>query len=206
MVYRSTTDFKIKVLDAYCPHMGADLSKGEVQGDHLICPFHLWSWGGDGVCKDIPYSDNIPAKARIKSWDVTEKNGLYYVWYDHEGNPPIEGQEPPTMDEYYSDEWSEWHMSEMQIKNNSRELIDNMADLGHFGPVHHAAPKTFKNIVEGHMFTQYMEGDPNGMDNTERLESTATYFGPGIMTTHMLSESDGLPRHSRLLVSHVPID
>ena len=207
MAYRSLADFKIKVLDAYCPHMGADLSKGEPDDKgNIICPFHHWSWGGDGVCNHIPYSDSIPSKARIKSWDVLELNGLFYVWYDHEDNPPIEGQEPPRMEEYYSDEWSEWNLSTMRINSHGRELIDNMADVAHFGPVHNAPSQYFKNIVYKHTYTQYMEGDPEGMENASELTSTATYFGPAIMTTEMTSVSDGLAKHSRLLVSHVPVD
>jgi 3-ketosteroid 9alpha-monooxygenase subunit A len=136
---------------------------------------------------------------------VLELNGLFYVWYDHEGNPPIAGQEPPRMEEYYSDEWSEWNLTTMRIASHGRELIDNMADVAHFGPVHNAPARYFKNIVHKHTFTQYMEGDPETM-NADELTSTAIYFGPAIMTTEMTSVSDGLPKHSRLLVSHVPVD
>ncbi|MCK5881468.1 MAG: Rieske 2Fe-2S domain-containing protein [Sinobacterium sp.] len=207
LAYRSLADFTIKVLDAYCPHMGADLSKGEPdEHGNLICPFHHWSWGGDGFCKSIPYSDTIPSKARIKSWDTLELNGLLYVWYDHEGNSPIEGQEPPRMDEYYSSEWSEWNITTLGIESHGRELIDNMADVAHFGPVHGAAAKTFKNTIHKHTYTQYMEGDPEGMENASALTSTATYFGPAIMTTQMTTINDGLTQQSCLLVSHVPSD
>ncbi|HEY0225303.1 MAG TPA: Rieske 2Fe-2S domain-containing protein, partial [Mycobacterium sp.] len=38
----------LNVLDAYCRHMGGDLSEGEVKGDEIACPFHDWRWGGDG--------------------------------------------------------------------------------------------------------------------------------------------------------------
>lgn len=207
MAYRSLADFKIKVLDAYCPHMGADLSQGEPdEHGNIICPFHHWAWGGDGICKSIPYSKTIPNKARIKSWDVLEINGLFYVWYDHEGSPPIEGQEPPRIEEYYSNEWSEWNLSTMRIESQGRELIDNMADVAHFGPVHTAAALYFKNSVHKHTYTQYMEGDPEGMENATQLTSTATYFGPAIMTTEMTTTADGLLAQSRLLVSHVPVD
>lgn len=33
-------DGKVSVLDAWCPHMGADLALGEVQGDSIVCRFH----------------------------------------------------------------------------------------------------------------------------------------------------------------------
>lgn len=42
-------DGDVKILDSFCPHMGADLSKGWVEGNSLRCPFHSWRWGGDGV-------------------------------------------------------------------------------------------------------------------------------------------------------------
>jgi 3-ketosteroid 9alpha-monooxygenase subunit A len=205
VAYRGA-DYQVHILDAYCPHMGADLSKGCVNGNHIICPFHQWSWNADGQCTHIPYAHNIPAKARIKSWPTLEKNGLLYVWHDHENNPPIAEQEPPTVEEYYSDDWSDWHVSEILIHNNSRELIDNMADIGHFGPVHHAPAQSFRNIVDGHTFTQMMEGDPARMENADAMCSRATYYGPAIMTTHMSSSKQGITLNSRLLVSHVPVD
>lgn len=30
----------LKILDAYCRHMGGDLSQGTVKGDSIACPFH----------------------------------------------------------------------------------------------------------------------------------------------------------------------
>lgn len=50
----------VHVLDAYCPHLGANLGIGGlVKGDCIECPFHLWAFrGSDGQCVNIPYSDN----------------------------------------------------------------------------------------------------------------------------------------------------
>lgn len=205
VAYRGA-DYSVHILDAFCPHMGADLSKGCVEGDNILCPFHSWSWGKDGVCNHIPYADNIPTRAKIKPWPTLEKNGLLYIWNDPENNPPIPEQEIPEVEEYYSDDWSDWHMSEIRIHNNARELIDNMSDIGHFGPVHHAPAKSFKNIAERHMFTQVMEGDEEQMENATGMTSTATYYGPAVMTTHMTTDKEGFLIHSRLLVTHVPIN
>ena len=57
----------LKALNAWCPHMGADLALGAVNGDSVVCKFHGWSWGGDGVCNNILYAKRIPPKARIKT-------------------------------------------------------------------------------------------------------------------------------------------
>ncbi|MFP6638930.1 MAG: Rieske 2Fe-2S domain-containing protein, partial [Myxococcota bacterium] len=58
------SDEKVRILDASCPHMGGDLSMGRVEGDMVRCPYHSWGWGGDGYCKDIPYSKRVPRNAR----------------------------------------------------------------------------------------------------------------------------------------------
>ena len=47
---------QLHVLDAYCRHMGGDLSQGTVKGDAIACPFHDWRWGGDGRCAAVPYA------------------------------------------------------------------------------------------------------------------------------------------------------
>src|SRR5690606_418704 len=41
VVWADSND-EIKILDAYCRHMGGDLSQGTVKGDEIACPFHDW--------------------------------------------------------------------------------------------------------------------------------------------------------------------
>ena len=43
--------------------------------------------GGDGQCDDIPYAKKIPAKATTRSWEVSEDNGMVYVWFDRDQKP-----------------------------------------------------------------------------------------------------------------------
>ena len=51
---------KAYVLDAYCPHLGANIAiGGHVIGDCLECPFHGWQFrGADGKVTKIPYSES----------------------------------------------------------------------------------------------------------------------------------------------------
>lgn len=195
---------QVHILDAYCVHMGADLSKGCVEGDSIRCPFHAWRWNGDGVCDDIPYAKRIPPKARMRSWPTMEENNLLFVWHDAEFNDPIPEQRIPRMDECFADDWSPWSVELMTIETNCRELVDNMADIGHFGPVHANSISTFKNIREGHKFIQEQTGGSDTLSD-EHLFSRATYYGPAYMITEMQGEVDGIEVDSRLLVSHVPV-
>src|SRR4028118_742720 len=41
-------------LDAYCPHMGAHLAEGKVEGNNIRCFFHHWEFDQTGNCVDIP--------------------------------------------------------------------------------------------------------------------------------------------------------
>ena len=52
-------DGKAYVVDAYCPHLGANLAVGgRVVGNCIECPFHGWQFrGNDGKCERIPYAE-----------------------------------------------------------------------------------------------------------------------------------------------------
>src|SRR3954464_11279820 len=55
------------VLRDLCIHRGTALSLGRVVGDRLMCPYHGWQYGSDGICRLIPQLEDptrIPGKAR----------------------------------------------------------------------------------------------------------------------------------------------
>ena len=83
-------DGQVYALDAYCPHLGANLGcGGRVLGNCLECPFHGWSFSGnDGKCVRIPYADKVPEFAKTEAHTVVEMNGSVYVWYHAEGIEP----------------------------------------------------------------------------------------------------------------------
>ena len=205
VAYRGKHDNQVHVLDAYCPHMGGNLSLGCVDGDSVRCPFHDWRWGPDGVCNDIPYAKRIPEQAVIKAWPTVEENHLLFVWNDPENSEPIPEQRIPRIDDCFSDEWSRWAVDKMRINTNCRELVDNMADYGHFEPVHKSPVKEFSNIVEGHTYQQKLTGTSEGLAGDGELTSVATYYGPSYMNTYMTGQMGGMDIASRLLVAHVPV-
>ncbi|WP_374439318.1 Rieske 2Fe-2S domain-containing protein [Pseudomonas panipatensis] len=199
-------DGQLHILDGYCPHMGADLSHGCVEGNGLRCPFHEWRWGADGVCDDIPYAKRIPPRAKIKSWPVIEQNHLLFVWNDPEGNPPIAEQAIPRIDACYDGEWAAWALEELRIETNCRELVDNVADMAHFDAIHGAKVKEFSNHFEGHVATQVMRGSSARLSGDSELRSVASYYGPAYQITEMTGAMNGQTIHSILLNCHVPID
>ncbi len=201
-------DGTLRAINAWCPHMGADLSIGRIEGNRVVCRFHGWGFDGDGACKNIPYSKTIPPKARVRSWPLLERNRLLFVWHDAEGGAPTDDVAIPELESIGSPEWSDWSLSQWVIDNNCRELVDNLADLAHFGPVHGSSNvKYFANIFEGYRATQVMVGINERLGGTRNhLTTIATYYGPACLFCRMTGEAEGLPVESILLVTNLPID
>lgn len=197
---------EISIIDGYCPHMGADLGLGEVKGNSVVCPFHHWEWGGDGVCKAIPYAKRIPVKARIQAWPVMEQNKLLFVWNDPEGSMPTPEVTIPRLEACFSDEWSDWAMVKWDINNNCRELVDNLADMAHFGPVHGTPVLYFCNVFDGHVGYQMYRGTSERHAEDASFGVDDAYFGPAYHITLMTGQMQGHTVYSLLLNCHVPID
>jgi len=100
-----------------------------------------------------------------------------------EGNPPPPEVTIPRIEGATSDEWTDWHWYTTIVQSNCREIIDNVVDMAHFFYIHGALPTYFKNIFEGHVATQYMNGegrpDMGGTEGAEMLGNTsvASYYG-----------------------------
>jgi nitrite reductase/ring-hydroxylating ferredoxin subunit len=86
VVYRDR-DGEPRVMSAYCRHLGADLSIGELVGGDLRCAFHHWSYGSDGRCTDIPAGDRIPEDARLFVFPSAERFGLVWAFNGAEPGP-----------------------------------------------------------------------------------------------------------------------
>ncbi|MER6719926.1 Rieske 2Fe-2S domain-containing protein [Streptomyces halstedii] len=208
-------DGTLNVLDAYCRHMGGDLSQGTVKGDQVACPFHDWRWGGDGRCKQIPYSKRVPLRARTASWPTLDQDGMLFVWNDPEGGPPPADVTIPRIEGATSEEWTDWLWYETVVDANCREVVDNVVDMAHFFYVHYSFPTYFKNVFEGHTATQYMRGtgrpdarpqEQDGKPRTSGSNSVASYHGPSFMIDDLTYHYDTGDVQSVLINCHYPVD
>ncbi|MET7896564.1 Rieske 2Fe-2S domain-containing protein [Streptomyces mirabilis] len=203
----------LRVLDAYCRHMGGDLSRGEVKGDEVACPFHDWRWGGDGRCKQIPYAKRVPLRARTRAWHVLERNQQLFVWHDHEGNPPDPTVTIPDIPGVGDPQWTSWTWNRTRIEgSNCREIVDNVVDMAHFFYVHFAFPTYFKNVFEGHVAGQYMKSTSRqdvhlGTNYSGESEgrSEAAYHGPSYMVDYLWQTTRGKTMEIVLINCHYPV-
>ncbi|XP_020664806.3 cholesterol 7-desaturase nvd [Pogona vitticeps] len=129
-------DGKAHVVDAYCPHLGANLAVGgRVVGSCIECPFHGWQFHGeDGRCTRVPYAEKVPAFAKVKVWPSREVSGMILVWYHCDGLAPT--WEVPEQEELLSHEWVFRGCTEHFINAHIEEIPENAADTAHLTILH----------------------------------------------------------------------
>lgn len=126
-----------RVFDAHCPHLGAHLGVGgRVCGDGLACPFHGWTFGGDGSLVGVPNLER-PPRVSAGPWPVCERNGRIFVWHHASGAPPAF-----EVLGYRADEaaWTDWRRNSYRVRVHVQDLTENILDRAHFSTVHDMAP------------------------------------------------------------------
>jgi len=116
-----------------CIHRGTALSLGRVVGDRLMCPYHGWQYGADGICRLIPQladPTRIPGKARVSAYRCREAFGLIWVAME----PPR--WELPDVPELDSSEWITVPCGPFTWNADASRQLENFTDFGHFPWVH----------------------------------------------------------------------
>lgn len=213
-----------KVVDAYCPHMGAHLGYGihgnagagaKVEGDSIVCPFHGWRYNGEGQCTLIPYAKNNPPRVArgeqvLGAWHVREINQCILVWYHPHGIDPL--FEPSAVAEAAIDneEWGELQIFEWEIETHMQEIGENAVDAAHFLYVHGTdeIPEMGEVIFKDHTRQGLLKtrnptprGVVNGMiKNTNEGPGLSTVRFSGICDTVLMANlSPVSATHSRAM-------
>jgi nitrite reductase/ring-hydroxylating ferredoxin subunit len=202
-------DGKPYLLDAYCPHLGAHLGHGgKVEGSCIRCPFHSWKFDGTGQCVEIPYSQHIPPKARVRSapsdtpttWHIEEINGLILAWHHLQGKAPE--WRVPVNDEYQHELWTPYDLRRWKIKTHNQDMAENAVDSAHFHYVHGTVEMPKSNAtVEGHILKVHSDTvmrTPMGKTKGS-VESCSYGFG------YSLTRFTGIVE-TLLVASQTPID
>ncbi len=87
IIYRST-DGQLICCDAYCPHLGAHLNQGIVEGSSIRCSSHGWKFNAEGICIEIPCLGE-PLPLKIKTWPIDEKYGIIWIWTGKIAQQPL---------------------------------------------------------------------------------------------------------------------
>jgi nitrite reductase/ring-hydroxylating ferredoxin subunit len=196
------------VLDAFCPHLGADLAAGgKVVGNHVRCPFHAWEFAGDGRCAKIPYCDKIPKKAATRAWQVRERDGVVYFWFDAAGRAPQ--FEVPAGPFRADATWSAPMLFRWRVRMHVQEVVENAVDTAHF-PVVHAygkPPRIDRLVTEGPSFTVDLTTQRHGMNFVGPSPISISYTGMGHTQARLTAKLAGkLQLEAGVILNTTPLD
>lgn len=131
VAWRDNATGAVHVWDDFCRHRGSRLSKGFIQDDRVVCPYHGWNYDRSAHCVLMPYApqDRPPSKAQATAHHVVEKYGLVWVCLG-----------TPARDVVRFPEWDDAGYKKVvcgpyRFKSGYR-AVENFFDPTHFPYVH----------------------------------------------------------------------
>ena len=102
-IYRGD-DEVVRVVQAYCPHMGAHLAEGKVDGKGIRCFFHAWKFAENGELVDIPCRKSPGIKEQFSFQRHAGEQRIVKRSFQHIDIFCIAaGQKQPVIPHYVSD-------------------------------------------------------------------------------------------------------
>ncbi len=116
-----------------CPHRNAPLSGGVVGDGCIACPYHGWTFDGEGRCVEVPSSGPgaaVPPKAHVDTYHCVDRYGLVWVALDDPTTdiPPSPYEDDPAF-RRINTPVEVWETS-------ATRMLDNFMDISHFPWVH----------------------------------------------------------------------
>jgi phenylpropionate dioxygenase-like ring-hydroxylating dioxygenase large terminal subunit len=116
-----------------CVHRGTRLSLGKVvDGVRLECPYHGWTYAGDGCCVLMPAhpEQTPPARARVKTYHAREAHGV--VWATLGSGK----SEIPAFELMSDPQHRILRSGPYRVRASGPRVVENFLDVGHFPFVH----------------------------------------------------------------------
>ncbi|GEC03634.1 oxidoreductase subunit alpha [Streptomyces spinoverrucosus] len=128
LLYR-TEDGRAVGLADRCVHRRFPLSEhpSRLEGDKVVCGYHGFTYGTDGVCVRVPGQTRVPRTARLATYPVVEQDSFVWVWIgDREPGDTLPPRAPWLDSPHYTT------VCGMEpIEGDYGLLVDNLLDLSH---------------------------------------------------------------------------
>lgn len=125
-----------------CPHRLVPLSQGRInEAGDLECPYHGWSFAGDGHCRAIPQAEpgSRPAERRsaCRSYATAEGQGLLFVFAgDAERSAGVPLPLVPVIEDSSDGPWL-LQDTFRDLPMDALTLLENVLDVSHVNFTHH---------------------------------------------------------------------
>jgi nitrite reductase/ring-hydroxylating ferredoxin subunit len=129
VVYRSASG-RVVAMDARCPHLGAHLGRGAVEGEHLRCALHHWTCDPAGACRPPSGRGAIPQTV----YPTAERYGSIFVFAGSQPRfdvPRLEDADPgaPPLRVLAG--------RPVLVQTSWASLAMNAFDIAHMDAIHH---------------------------------------------------------------------
>ena len=142
-----------------CPHRGARLSDGWIDGSNLICPYHGLHFDREGRCTRVPAAPEarIPESLQLQSVACQEANKLIWICLSSEADAP-----PPEW-AWLDDQAAQYYaLPALDCRAAATRFCENFNDVVHFSWVHRG---TF-GLSDSTNFTPYeVDERENGLSH-----------------------------------------
>lgn len=113
-----------------CCHRHAQLSRGWIDGDHIVCGYHGWTYDGSGRCVRIPQTPDRPARGQVPSYRCRAAYDYAWVCLDE----PI--ADLPEFEEAGRAGYRMFHEFYEPWACAGLRIMENSFDNAHFSFVH----------------------------------------------------------------------
>ena len=132
LLYRGESG-EVVALNDRCPHRGALLSHGRLEGDGIRCMYHGIKYDATGKCVQIPGQDLIPPRLRVRRYPIVERGHLVWIWM---GDPERADPELIVDFPYLRDPRWKGIPAYLHYDANYLLIVDNLSDFAHLAFVH----------------------------------------------------------------------
>ncbi|MFJ2114354.1 Rieske 2Fe-2S domain-containing protein [Streptomyces sp. NPDC087850] len=113
-----------------CVHRRFPLSEkpSRLDGDRVVCGYHGFTYGADGVCVGVPGQRRVPRTARLTSYPVEERDSFVWVWIGEreKADTALIPRAPWLDSPHYT---TVYGMEPLAARYGL--LVDNLLDLSH---------------------------------------------------------------------------
>jgi phenylpropionate dioxygenase-like ring-hydroxylating dioxygenase large terminal subunit len=177
-----------------CPHRLVPLSDGRLNGaGELECPYHGWTFRGDGHCTTIPQANAEAAanpRSRCRAYATATGQGLLFVFA---GDPDDSAAVPlplvPQLEEPPAPGERPWLVQDTfrDLPYDALTLLENVLDVSHVPFTHHGTVGRRENA--GPVDLQLLGADASGFtglweEGPRRGKlgpQSTTFLAPGLM-------------------------
>ena len=167
-----------------CCHRTATLSKGWLDAGNIVCPYHGWTYAGDGRCVRIPQRPGgDPGKGiAVEAFRCTERYGIVWVALEE----PL--RDIPELPEYDDPAYRRVFEFYEPWSAPGLRIMENSFDNAHFAFVHKAS---FGIVDEPEPVQPRLEPHPAGFV----MYSDVPVKNPDIQKANLGIAADRTVRH-----------